>query len=165
MEFGALRCTPSQPDCAACPLAGKCLARAAGTVAARPVKQGKTRVRTRWFNYLVIVGDGRTLLRRREESDIWQGLYEFPLIESPRALDYAELAATEAFARLTQGFRFHPAGSVSLPAHRLSHQEIRAVFHRLECTGEPEAPGYSTVELAALRRYAVPRLIERYLLR
>ena len=52
MDFGALRCTPSSPRCEVCPLAGQCLALAAGTVAARPVKQGKTRVRDRWFNYL-----------------------------------------------------------------------------------------------------------------
>lgn len=54
MDFGALQCTPSSPRCEACPLAGRCLALAAGTVAARPVKQSKTKVRDRWFNYLHI---------------------------------------------------------------------------------------------------------------
>ena len=67
MDFGALRCTPSSPRCEACPLAGRCLALAAGTVAARPVKQGKTRVRDRWFNYLHVSSGDRTLLRRRNE--------------------------------------------------------------------------------------------------
>lgn len=48
MDFGALQCTPAQPGCADCPLASRCLALAAGTVAERPVKQSKTKVRDRW---------------------------------------------------------------------------------------------------------------------
>ena len=35
MDFGALQCTPAQPGCADCPLASRCLALAAGTVAER----------------------------------------------------------------------------------------------------------------------------------
>ena len=52
MDFGALQCTPAQPRCGDCPLAGRCLALAAGTVGVRPVKQGRAKVRDRWFNYL-----------------------------------------------------------------------------------------------------------------
>ena len=44
MDFGALQCTPAQPRCEECPLAEQCMARAAGTVAERPVKQGRTKV-------------------------------------------------------------------------------------------------------------------------
>ena len=80
MDFGALQCTPAQPGCADCPLAARCLALAAGTVAERPVKQAKTKVRDRWFNYLHVTCGDRTLLRRRGEGDIWQGLYEFPTV-------------------------------------------------------------------------------------
>ncbi len=80
MDFGALQCTPAQPRCGDCPLAELCLARAAGTVAERPVKQGRTKVSDRWFHYLHIVCGWKTLLVRREGRDIWQRLYEFPLI-------------------------------------------------------------------------------------
>lgn len=97
MDFGALQCTPAQPGCADCPLASRCLALAAGTVAERPVKQSKTKVRDRWFNYLHVTCGDRTLLRRRGEGDIWQGLYEFPMIETDRAADFSELTASEEF--------------------------------------------------------------------
>ena len=80
MDFGALQCTPSAPRCDCCPLSGRCLALAAGTVAERPVKQGRTRIRDRWFHYLHITSGDRVLLRRRERRDIWQGLYECPMI-------------------------------------------------------------------------------------
>ena len=103
MDFGALQCTPAQPGCADCPLASRCLALAAGTVAERPVKQSKTKVRDRWFNYLHVTCGDRTLLRRRGEGDIWQGLYEFPMIETDRAADFSELTDSEEFRTLLDG--------------------------------------------------------------
>ena len=87
MDFGAIQCTPASPRCEACPLSESCLALAAGTVADRPVKRGKTRVRDRWFNYLHVASGDRVLLHRREGRDIWQGLYEFPLIETDAPVD------------------------------------------------------------------------------
>ena len=160
MDFGALQCTPAQPRCGDCPLAGRCLALAAGTVGVRPVKQGRAKVRDRWFNYLPVTCGGQTLLHRRGGGDIWQGLYEFPLIETDKAADFAELAATAAFRELLGNGRWHLRRSVTMPGHQLSHQLLHAVFHRIECDAMPAFP---SVETAALGGYALPRLIDRYL--
>ena len=160
MDFGALQCTPAQPRCGDCPLAGRCLALAAGTVGVRPVKQGRAKVRDRWFNYLHVTCGGQTLLHRRGGGDIWQGLYEFPLIETDKAADFAELAATAAFRELLGNGRWHLRRSVTMPGHQLSHQLLHAVFHRIECDAMPAFP---SVETAALRGNALPRLIDRYL--
>lgn len=162
MDFGALQCTPAQPRCADCPLAGRCLALAAGTVGVRPVKQGRTKVRDRWFNYLHVTCGGQTLLHRRGEGDIWQGLYEFPLIETDAAVDFAQLAATAAFRELLGNGRWHLLGSVAMPRHQLSHQTLHAVFHRIECDVMPAFP---SVETASLGDFAVPRLVDRYLIK
>ena len=132
MDFGALQCTPAQPGCADCPLASRCLALAAGTVAERPVKQTKTKVRDRWFNYLHVTCGDRTLLRRRGEGDIWQGLYEFPMIETDRAADFSELTASEEFRTVLGGVEWRLLRSVAMPKHQLSHQTLHAVFHRIE---------------------------------
>ena len=160
MDFGALQFTPAQPRCGDCPLAGRCLALAAGTVGVRPVKQGRAKVRDRWFNYLHVTCGGQTLLHRRGGGDIWQGLYEFPLIETDKAADFAELAATAAFRELLGNGRWHLRRSVTMPGHQLSHQLLHAVFHRIECDAMPAFP---SVETAALGGYALPRLIDRYL--
>ena len=160
MDFGALQCTPAQPRCGDCPLAGRCLALAAGTVGVRPVKQGRAKVRDRWFNYLHVTCGGQTLLHRRGGGDIWQGVYEFPLIETDKAADFAELAATAAFRELLGNGRWHLRRSVTMPGHQLSHQLLHAVFHRIECDAMPAFP---SVETAALGGYALPRLIDRYL--
>ena len=163
MDFGALRCIPSSPRCEACPLAGRCLALAAGTVAARPVKQSKTKVRDRWFNYLHISSGDRTLLRRRERRDIWQGLYEFPLIESEGPAELPELVRLPQFRELLGDAPWHLVRSIPLPKHQLSHQTLHAVVHRIETLSLTPAAAAMAVPTVALGDYAVPRLIDRYL--
>lgn len=162
MDFGALSCTPAQPRCGECPLAGRCLALAAGTVAERPVKQGRTKVRDRWFNYLHVTAGGTTLLHRRGAGDIWEGLYEFPLIETEHAVEFAELAASEAFREVLGGTEWHLVRSVAMPRHQLSHQTLHAVFHRIEVMGGLDAPSVPT---ASRGDYPLPRLIDRYLIK
>ena len=165
MDFGALRCIPSSPRCEACPLAGRCLALAAGTVAARPVKQGKTRVRDRWFNYLHVSSGDRTLLRRREGRDIWQGLYEFPLIETEGPAELPELVRLPQFRELLGDAPWHIVRSIPLPKHQLSHQTLHAVVHRIETLSLTPAAAAMAVPTVALGDYAVPRLIDRYLIK
>ena len=165
MDFGALRCIPSSPRCEACPLAGQCLALAAGTVAARPVKQGKTRVRDRWFNYLHVSSGDRTLLRRRERRDIWQGLYEFPLIETEGPAELPELVRLPQFRELLGDAPWHLVRSIPLPKHQLSHQTLHAVVHRIETLSLTPAAAAMAVPTVALGDYAVPRLIDRYLIK
>lgn len=163
MDFGALQCTPAQPRCGDCPLAEHCLALAAGTVCMRPVKRGKTKVRDRWLNYLHVTCGDRTLLCRREKQDIWQGLYEFPLIETVGPADFAELCRSEEFRALSGDTPWQLKHSTTMPKHQLSHQTLHAVFHRIETpvlTPEAEAMAVPTV---ALGDYALPRLIDRYL--
>ena len=164
MDFGALQCTPVQPRCGECPLAGRCRALAAGTVAERPVKRGRTKVRDRWFHYLHVTCDGRTLLRRREERDIWQGLYEFPLLETEGPADFAALAASPAFRDLLGDGEWQLVATVPMPRHQLSHQTVHATVYRIRTpllTASAEGLG---VEASAVGDKAVPRLLELNLL-
>jgi A/G-specific adenine glycosylase len=165
MEFGALQCTPKSPDCPSCPLSGRCRALAEGVVETLPVKSGKTTVKPRWFNYLVIRSNGHTLLARRTAKDIWQNLYEYPLIETPHPVDLSELQAAGAFQRLFAGASDPVLHRVTpMPPHVLSHRVIHAVFYEFllpEFT--PAMTGdYLILDDKELDNYAVPRLIDRY---
>ena len=164
MDFGALQCTPVQPRCGECPLAGRCRALAAGTVAERPVKRGRTKVRDRWFHYLHVTCDGRTLLRRREERDIWQGLYEFPLLETEGPADFAALAASPAFRDLLGDGEWQLVATVPMPRHQLSHQTVHATVYRIRTPLLTASAEALAVDASAVGDYAVPRLLERYLL-
>jgi A/G-specific adenine glycosylase len=81
MEFGALHCTPKQPDCENCVLQQGCEAYAKSLQTRLPVKKRKQKSKKRYFYYFVILHDDKILMRQRTKKDIWQGLYEFLLIE------------------------------------------------------------------------------------
>lgn len=167
MDFGATVCTPRQPACAECPLSERCLALGSGTVGQRPVKGGRTKVHDRWFHYLHVCSDGRTLLRRRGAGDIWQGLYEFPLIEREGTTDYAVLSGDSCFTGWFAGAGTVRLLGTSVPSpHQLSHQTIHAVFYRIEAERfSPELLlDFLPVSADSLGDYAVSRLTERYLL-
>ena len=104
-------------------------------------------------------------MHRREEKDIWTGLYEFPLIETDRAMDFTELQQTKGFRRL-----FNDAGKLDISIgmenikHVLSHQIIYATFYKIEIERETDAlRNFSILSCEELEKYAVPRLIHIYL--
>ena len=83
MEFGALQCKPQNPYCVICPLNDSCVALEKGQVTELPQKLKKIKIKKRYFNYLVVLIDGKqTLIHKREGKGIWQNLYQFPLIET-----------------------------------------------------------------------------------
>lgn len=165
MDFGALQCTPTQPRCNNCPLLDRCLASAAGTVAERPVKQSRPKVSDRWFSYLHITCGDRTLLCRRDGRDIWQGLYEFPMIETEGPADLRTLAALPRFRELLGDEAWHLRQSIEMPRHQLSHRTIHATIHRIATPALMPAAEPLAVATASLGDYAIPKLLERYLIK
>ena len=110
MEFGALFCVPTSPDCAVCPLQTWCQAYSHNTVSLLPVRKPRPKIRDRYFNYTIyLTPDKQTILHQRQEKDIWHHLWEFPLVESDRLLP----ANDAPYCDFT---------------HQLSHQRIHARF-------------------------------------
>lgn len=160
MEFGALQCTPVQPDCGVCPLQAECRALAEGCVGELPVKAKKTKVRDRYFNYFFVEYDGKLFLQKRTEKDIWQHLYELPLVETD-----ALYSPEELFEREELRFLWNGAGNVELSGsavdfkHVLSHQRIFARFFSVRVSQEGEYFGSKQgVPVEELDKYAVSRL-------
>ncbi len=165
MEFGALQCVPQNPDCEQCPLSDNCLGYASGNPQQYPVKQNKTKIRDRYLNYFFIVYGSYTYLHRRTGKDIWEGLYEFPVIETAVSVELTELKDEKAFNSL-----FHETGEPALSVvtrdvkHVLSHQILHATFYRVEIHKENAAlKKYLKIPLAALDEYPYPRLIDSFL--
>lgn len=99
-------------------------------------------------------------------GDIWQGLYEFPLIEREGATDYADLCGDSCFTEWFAGAgTVRLLGTSVLPPHQLSHQTIHAVFYRIEAErfSAELLRDFLPVAADSLGDYAVSRLTERYL--
>ncbi|MEN9610994.1 MAG: hypothetical protein RLZZ628_1808 [Bacteroidota bacterium] len=87
MNFGAMQCVPQSPNCSNCPMRENCQAFATNRVQILPIKSKKIDKTFRFFNYLYIKEGNEVWLHKRVEKDIWQNLYEFPMIESNKLLE------------------------------------------------------------------------------
>ena len=164
MDFGAIQCTPKVPVCLYCPLRENCVALASGQVEKLPVKAGKSVVKPRYFNYLHIHCRGVNLLARREAKDIWQNLYEYPLIETGQETELEVLQQTPAYLELMQeAGEIQILRSFIMPKHVLSHRIIYARFYEIEVERfSPVMQRFLQVPEEELEQYAVSRLIALY---
>jgi A/G-specific adenine glycosylase len=161
MELGATVCTPRSPDCPHCPLREKCIAFATGKIPGLPVKQGKTKTRDRFFNYLHIASGKGIAMHQRQGKDIWTGLFELPLIESGRPLTRRSL---EGLLEKTFGKGWDISTAPVKARHVLSHQIIHAAFWEVGPPKKFKLPDdWKSVPFANLAGLAVPRLIERWM--
>lgn len=160
MEFGALQCTPKNPNCMYCPLSDSCFALQKGKVQELPVKTNTTKVRRRYFNYLFFMdSDGNTLLQQRTGKGIWQNLWEFPLLESKHEIDEdAVIKKLNDFVgakKVREITRHHELPII----HKLSHQHLYTVFWMIK-TDEMLQNG---IPLSEVEKYPVPVLIAEFL--
>jgi len=124
MDFGALQCLPASPKCTDCCFSFSCIAKKQNLTALLPVKSQKTRIRTRYFYYLQLRKHGKTCIRQRSAKDIWQGLYEFPLIETEKALSQEEVLAHPYTLNILRDCQWTVEAISPVYKHQLSHQTI-----------------------------------------
>ena len=148
MDFGALQCTPKGQQCQRCPLQETCVACREGRVDTLPVKLKTVKVSERLITYIYIRCNGQTAIRRRPEGDIWQGLWEPPMI-SPDALPAEGGHLTLVCSKLR---------------HVLTHRVILADCWLWEtATRPPLSDDYIWIDESAIDHYAVSRLVEMML--
>ena len=94
-----------------------------------PVKSKKTAIRKRFFNYLFLYALDQNnqksfVMQRRGKGDIWQGLYEFPMIEETSLLIPESLTATNIWNEAI--LVYHPVLSSLFKdyVHQLTHQQL-----------------------------------------
>ena len=140
MDFGAIQCTPVNPQCAVCPLQETCVALHDGKTASLPVKRKTLKVQERHLVYIYVRHQGKTAIHRRAAGDIWQGLYEPWLTE----------VVPSGAILLRQGVK-----------HVLTHRILYADIYFWEPAEQPQLPDdYFWIPEADIDQYGVPRLIE-----
>ena len=164
MDFGATLCTPKKPDCERCPLQNQCRSYQNGTVLERPVKAKKLKRRERHFNYLVVSIADKQLIEKRTAKDIWQNLYQYPLLESERSVEqWEDLTAHQHWPSWLESAQLQYKSGPQ--KQDLSHQRIIATFWEIELKNRPsELPDqFQAVEQKNLRKFAFPKIIDWYL--
>ena len=162
MEFGAIQCSPRNPDCEQCPLSSACVALKNNQVNDLPVKIKKTTVKKRYFNYLVIKDrEDKIILEQRLGKGIWQNMYQFPLIESEKDFKLKDTEVQkklEKFSNDAISFEMHLFNSEKI-IHKLSHQHLFTSFWIIDFNGKLN----DGIEVSEIVKYPVPVLIADFI--
>lgn len=164
MDFGATVCKPASPTCDVCPLQQDCYAYRHQKVEQLPVKQGKVKVKERFFNYLVIKHDNAIYLKKRTDKDIWRNLYDMPLIESDKLLTKANLQQTELWKNEIEPLKPSDLQQAGPYSQKLTHRKMNALFFELQVQLKPdhERLGWVRVEHEKLSTFAFPKIVDCY---
>jgi A/G-specific adenine glycosylase len=164
MEFGARQCKPASPNCNMCPLTTSCYALKNNMIDVLPVKLGKTKIRERFLNYFLIKKEDAIYLNKRTQKDIWQNMYDLPLIETTKELSETELMQMQEWKELF-GHQKIEIKNISEVKHVLSHQHLYTRFWKIEFINKKYdiSDKYLLVSEESLKHYAFPKLIDSYL--
>lgn len=161
MEFGATHCTPKQPLCSTCPFAKSCQALKYKKIGELPVKIKNAKIKNRFFNYIVFrTRDDHTILEKRSGKGIWEGLYQFPLIETKELLSAAEFSTFKEFIEI----KGDNVAEVTLyndnpVIHKLTHQHIYTRFWIVD----KKTIDLDSIKFSSIKDYPVPVLIANFL--
>ncbi len=164
MEFGALQCIPSNPDCKTCLFNTICFAYNNNLVSDLPLKKQKVKQQIRYFNYLYITYKKQTFMEQRTNNDIWKLLYQLPLIETNKKLTILELEQTNEWKDIFQGTKPEIDIDFIEKKHILSHQKLNTTFYRVKInkTNSYLLKKYMKIDIEQLSTLGIPKLIENY---
>jgi A/G-specific adenine glycosylase len=171
MDFGATCCTP-QPQCMNCPFKGFCKAEQKGQARNFPVKSKQNAKKSRFFLYLVLIQGNEIFIKKRTNNDIWQGLYEFPMLEVAAEEQLTENSLENCIVDydILQKLVFGKKSELFL--HVLTHRHIHARFIEVHLLPECEMNDSHCVLLKEAikvpitdlkKKFAFHRLILRFL--
>lgn len=163
MDFGATVCKPGTPNCGTCLLAKHCAAFLNGQVNQLPVKSKTITKKKRWFTYFIFHSKGYLAVRQRKQKDIWQGLNEFYLYESEKAISWTASSVQEW---LKQQLAIESAKVKSISptqVQQLTHQQVSGQFIHVELPSVPAAlKSLDWIQEKQMGEFAFPKLINAY---
>jgi A/G-specific adenine glycosylase len=164
MEFGALVCTPRNPDCKNCPLHSSCIAFSTNRTAKLPVKSKRIRKTTRYFIFVLLESTSHILLEKRTSSDIWKNLWQLPAMETEQQAGDADILERHEISQVLRqtGSRLVKLSPVYI--HELTHRKICARFVHIQCVDITCFGGnFMQVNKEEMYKFAFPVLIKKYL--
>jgi len=161
MEMGALICKKASPQCNDCPFVKNCIAYKNKSIEKFPVKNKSIKQKQRYFIFLIIGDNNQILIEQRNHKDIWQGLYQFPCIETNFIIN-----KTDATNLIISNF-------VKLPNHispkliaegtyLLTHQKLNILFYQVKILTKElidfhNNSVFSLISFGDLNKYAFPK--------
>ena len=150
MDFGSGVCSFKNPSCLTCVFSETCWAYRNNKVSVLPVKLKKVKIRDRFFNYFIPNGGEVLYLNKRGEGDVWQGLFQLPLLETNVAFTGSEIEGVELSYLLYSTKRV------------LSHQRIWIKFWVVPNIVDTSLLKHcERIRIDEIEKYPVPKSIEQ----
>lgn len=163
MDFGAVICKPVNPQCSVCCFKKNCIAFQTDKINKLPVKEGKLKIKHRWFYYLIIEYRNKIYINKRTGKDIWKNLYEFLLIETNKK-SAVNFVLKQAVKKGYFSENTYTVQSVSIQQSQLlSHQKITGQIIKLRLTRPPASEELIAIPPVKLTQYAFPGYINQFL--
>jgi A/G-specific adenine glycosylase len=157
MELGAMVCTPKNARCEACPLQVHCVAFKNNLVHELPIKIKKKPVRHRFFNFFINQNKSEIAIEKRGAGDIWQGLYQFPMIETTENYSHADELAGHT------NKKFVVVKKLDSCRHLLTHQTLHITFWQIKTQVSTDEMDCNFVAMPDLINYAFPVPLKNFI--
>ena len=164
MDFGATVCKPMLPTCNVCVLNETCKAFLNGWVNQLPLKVKKITRKNRVFYYFIFSFKEQVFIRKREQKDIWQNLYEFYLFESEKEVLRTKNILPAVLQEQLGVENFSVKDISPIYSQQLTHQNIKAQFIRVHLDTIPKSlEHFKAVTASELATYPFPKVINMFL--
>lgn len=162
MDFGAIICKPANPICEECPFITHCIAFKKGLISQLPVKTKKITVKTRYFYFFIPLFKKQVPVKERTSKDIWQHLFQFPMIETKK--QETNQAILQKGAELKWiGNEANPVIS-EIYSQKLSHQLIKSVFIHYKTSRQTISDAtYKWIPVKDLQQFPFPKTLSHYI--
>lgn len=162
MDFGATICKPV-PVCAECFFNQHCKAYLVGKQLSLPIKEKELKIRERWLNYIIISFQNQYAIKERTSNDIWQHLFEFPLIETTKKISEEEMEESIAKQLGIKRKDYRLLSSIPGTSQKLSHQKIHFHFVILDLQKQVALKGYVYVPARKLKKFPFPKTLKQFI--
>lgn len=163
MDFGATLCTPKLPNCKECPFKEDCKGLKNKTIDKLPIKSKKLVKKERHFHYLILNYKSQLWLNKRTQKDIWQNLYEFPMIEFSEKKTSDFVKSHSKWQEILKNIDFSIT-KISKPYRQtLTHRKVIATFWELELSEPIQKNKLIQIDKKNLKQFAFPKVIIQYL--
>ena len=157
MDYGSIVCSPKKYDCKICIFSADCYAYQNNIVDELPVKKKPIISKSRFFNYMIGISINKKVkIVKRTQKDIWQNLYEFPLVESSKISNLKN--SNDAFSEVGYFNKEKLIKEVEFK-HKLSHQNLYIKFWVFNSDYEDK----HFIKISNLGSYAFPKPLFKFI--
>ena len=126
-----------------------------------PVKTKKINIKTRFFNYIVIINEqNKTILEKRTAKGIWRNLYQFPLIEelnSNKKINDSSLKKLLSKYGIDGNYYIEKWNEKPI-IHKLTHQHLKIDFWILKTVKSKKL----NIEWSKIDLYPMPKALQNF---